>query len=154
MAHLHEKIDWTVDVFIVQGDAVLLRKHDKYKRWLVPGGHIELDEEPTQAALREVREEVGMEVKLVGEIPPIGEEGEYEELLAPRFMNIHGVNENHKHISLVYFATAEDRETKQGEEEVSDELKWFTREELDNPSFGVSETIRHYARAALDELGS
>jgi hypothetical protein len=53
MSHLHEKIDFTVEVFVVSGDAVLLRKHDKYKIWLGVGGHIELDEEPTQAAVRD-----------------------------------------------------------------------------------------------------
>src|ERR1700753_3574083 len=102
MPHIHEKIDWTVDVFIVNGDAVLLRKHDKYKKWLVPGGHIELDEEPTAAALPEVREEVGLDVELVGEVPKITEGGEYKELLAPRFMNIHPVSDTHQHLSVVY----------------------------------------------------
>lgn len=54
MAHIHEKIDFTVEVFVVFQNKVLLRKHDKYKIWLSVGGHIELDEDPNQAALREV----------------------------------------------------------------------------------------------------
>lgn len=60
MPHIHERIDWTVDVLIVHEDRVLLRKHDKYKVWLMVGGHIELDEGPEEAALREVQEEVGL----------------------------------------------------------------------------------------------
>lgn len=39
-----------------------MRRHDKYKIWLGVGGHIELDEDPNQAALREVKEEVGLAV--------------------------------------------------------------------------------------------
>lgn len=152
MPHIHEKIDWTVDVFIVNDGAVLLRKHDKYKRWLVPGDHIELDEEPTEAALREVREEVGLDVELVGEVPSITEGLEYRELLAPRFMNMHPVNDTHQHISLVYLARSKSRDTTQGETEISEELRWFTEEELDDPSFGIGETIKYYAKVALKEV--
>ena len=56
MAHIHEKIDFTVEVFVVYQDKVLLRKHDKYGMWLSVGGHIELDEDPNETALREVKE--------------------------------------------------------------------------------------------------
>ena len=149
MPHIHEKIDWTVDVLVVQGDAVLLRKHDKYKMWLMVGGHVELDELPTDAAVRETREEVGLDVVLVGSVPAITEGTGYQELLAPAFMNIHPIHETHRHISLVYFARAETREFSQGEHEISDEIRGFTREELDDPSWGIQPTIVHYAKAAL-----
>jgi 8-oxo-dGTP pyrophosphatase MutT (NUDIX family) len=59
MAHIHEKIDFTVDVFVVYRNKVLLRMHEKYHQWLAVGGHVELDEDPNQAALREVLEELG-----------------------------------------------------------------------------------------------
>ncbi|HEX8947222.1 MAG TPA: NUDIX domain-containing protein [Candidatus Paceibacterota bacterium] len=154
MAHIHEKIDWTVEVFVVNDGAVLLRMHDKYKFWLSVGGHIELDEEPTQAALREVKEEVGLDAKLIGEVAQVSEGEGYRELLPPRFMNIHAINETHQHVSLVYFATADSREiTENVESEKSDNIRWFTREDLDDPNFGLRETIRHYAYAALDAAG-
>jgi len=53
MSHIHEKIDFTVEVFIVYKNKVLLRMHDKHHRWLSVGGHIELDEDPIQAAMRD-----------------------------------------------------------------------------------------------------
>ena len=65
MPHIHEKVDFTVEVFIVYKDKVLLRKHDKYGIWLSVGGHIELDEDPVQAALREVKEEVCLNIELI-----------------------------------------------------------------------------------------
>ena len=34
MAHLHEKIDFGADAFVVYRDKVLLRKHEKYGLWL------------------------------------------------------------------------------------------------------------------------
>lgn len=56
MAHIHYKNDFTVEVFVVHQDKVLLRLHDKYKIWLSVGGHIDLDEDPNKAAIREVKE--------------------------------------------------------------------------------------------------
>ena len=49
MPHIHTKpgqIDYTADSFVVHVPTkrVLIRYHDKYDMWLVPGGHIELDD--------------------------------------------------------------------------------------------------------------
>jgi 8-oxo-dGTP diphosphatase len=44
---------------------VLLVHHNKLGRWLYPGGHVEPDEDPAQAAIREVREETGVGVQLI-----------------------------------------------------------------------------------------
>lgn len=153
MAHLHDALDWTVDVYIVNDGAVLLRKHDKYKLWLVPGGHIELDELPTDAAIREAKEETGLDIELVGEVPQITEGGAYKELLAPLFMNVHPINETHSHISLVYAARTDSRDIVQGEGEISDEMRWFTKEELESSEWDLQETIRHYGKRALEVVG-
>jgi 8-oxo-dGTP pyrophosphatase MutT (NUDIX family) len=60
MPHIHEKIDFTAETFIVYKNKVLLRLHDKYKFWASVGGHIELHEDPNEAAVREAKEEVGL----------------------------------------------------------------------------------------------
>ena len=113
MAHLHEKVDFTVEVFIVFEDKVLLRRHDKYDKWLGVGGHVELDEEPNQAAIREVKEEVGLEVELIDRSRRLQiEDSGYSELIPPRYMNIHDINEVHKHLSLVYFAKSKSEKRK------------------------------------------
>jgi 8-oxo-dGTP pyrophosphatase MutT (NUDIX family) len=64
MAGSNRSIDVTVEVFVVFRNRVLLRKHEKYGIWLSVGGHIEPDEDPNQAAVREVREEAGLEIAL------------------------------------------------------------------------------------------
>lgn len=149
MPHIHEKIDFTAEVFIVHGGEVLLRKHDKLKIWMSVGGHIELHEDPPTAALREVREEVGLEVVLLGDAKTYSD-GTIE-LITPRFLNRHKVNDTHEHIASVYFATAPHRNVVEGvPSEKSDGIKWFTREELDDPTYGVIENVRYYAKAALD----
>jgi len=157
MAHIHDKIDFTAEVFVVFKDRVLLRKHDKYKLWLSVGGHIELDEDPNQTAVREVKEEVGLDVRLV-DADFVSEEtenyifGHNKELMPPRFLNRHRINENHEHVTMVYFGVAKTDNIKQGESELSDEVKWFSKEDMDDPIYGIKDSVRHYAKKALQEL--
>lgn len=46
---------------------VLLVEHRKAGLWLYPGGHVEPDEAPAEAAVREVAEETGLAVEVVAE---------------------------------------------------------------------------------------
>lgn len=159
MPHLHEKVDFTAEVFIVHNHKVLLRLHDKYHIWLGVGGHVELDEDPNQAAVREAKEEVGLDVRLFpngilysAALPGAGEESGYVELIPPRFMNRHRINENHEHVTLIYLATAASDGIGPSETEKSDGIKWFTKEELLNDRYDIRPTIKHYALAALAEV--
>src|SRR5437868_15224283 len=97
MAHIHEKIDFTVAIFVVHGGKVLLIHHRKLNKWLPLGGHIELDEDPEIAALREAKEESGLEVELLGERPPTTGLGT-RALIAPRFLDIHRISSTHEQI--------------------------------------------------------
>jgi 8-oxo-dGTP pyrophosphatase MutT (NUDIX family) len=47
------------------GQRVLLVHHNKLQRWLYPGGHVDANEDPAQAALREVREETGIIAEVI-----------------------------------------------------------------------------------------
>jgi 8-oxo-dGTP pyrophosphatase MutT (NUDIX family) len=40
--------------------------HPRLHRWMLPGGHVEADENPAEAGLREVAEETGFTAQLVG----------------------------------------------------------------------------------------
>lgn len=46
-------------------ERVLLVHHNKLRRWLYPGGHIDPDEDPAQAAQREVLEETGIHTEVI-----------------------------------------------------------------------------------------
>ena len=65
----HMKKHFTATAFVVRGDATLLHWHKRLAQWLPPGGHIEPDEEPAEAALREVREETGLVCEVVATSP-------------------------------------------------------------------------------------
>jgi ADP-ribose pyrophosphatase YjhB (NUDIX family) len=54
MAHLHEKIDFTVAIFVVRDGRILLVHHRNLDQWRPLGGPIELDEDPETAAYRSV----------------------------------------------------------------------------------------------------
>lgn len=151
MPHIHEKIDFTVEVFIVYRDKVLLRMHDKYKIWLSVGGHIELDEDPIEGALREVKEEVGLEIEIVGETFDFNEDN-YTYLIPPRYLGKHKVSETHTHIPLVYFARAKNDEIKDSHHDhEKTEVIWATMEDLDK--MDLRPNVRHLATKALEELG-
>jgi 8-oxo-dGTP pyrophosphatase MutT (NUDIX family) len=152
MPHINDKIDLTVEVFIVYGNKVLLRRHDKYKIWLSVGGHIELDEDPNQAALREVKEEVGLDVVLLDRRTLKINNLKYKELIPPKFLNRHYINDNHEHVTMVYFAVSKTDKINLSEEEKSEEVRWFTKEELDDDRFDLRENIRFYAKEALREF--
>ncbi|HLP79937.1 MAG TPA: NUDIX domain-containing protein [Acidobacteriota bacterium] len=147
MPHIHEKIDFTSEVFIVFESKVLLRFHEKYKIWLSVGGHVELDEDPVQAALREVKEEVGMDVQLVETSKtPVFSESNFKSILAPAYMNRHRVSPTHEHVTCVYFARATSNKTVVAPHEQAP-LRWFSLAELDTVE--LKENVRFYAQEAL-----
>lgn len=156
MPHIHEKIDFAADAFIVYKNKVLLRKHDKHKMWLSVGGHIELHEDPMEAVVREAKEEVGLDIEIFGELPDFENAAGEKELVAPRFLNRHPTTASgHEHISFIYFARSNTDEVRETEgEEKSGGLKWFTEEELDDPQYELLPKIRHYAKEALRALSS
>jgi len=154
MPHIHEKIDFCSETFVVFENKVLLRKHDKMKIWLSVGGHIELHEDPCQAAIREVWEEVGLNVTLYQEPDkqPEFPNSKLKSLIVPQYANRHPITDTHEHIAFVFFATTKNDVLKLSETEVAEDCRWFTREELIKNEFNIPETTQFYALKALEKL--
>ena len=150
MAHIHEKIDFTVAIFVVQHDKVLLILHRKLGKWLPLGGHVELDEDPEAAALREAREESGLEVELLGERPPTTEPGT-RALIAPRFLDIHRITDTHEHIGLIYWARPRNGSLALAEAEHHD-IRWCSSEDLEALQPAMSNAVKWYCRKAIEEV--
>ena len=150
MAHIHERIDFTVAIFVVSKGKVLLVHHRNLNKWLPLGGHIELDEDPEAAALREAKEESGLEVELLGERPPTTEPGT-RALIAPRFLDIHRINDTHNHIGMMYLARPKNGTLTLSASEHHD-IRWCSAADLDNLQPPMSEAVKWYCRAALKEV--
>ena len=150
MPHIHERIDFTVQLWIVYENKVLLRFHEKFHEWLGVGGHIELDEDPLQAAHREAQEEVGLSVTIPGD--PQSRNYLLTELPVPNFMNRHRISDTHEHIGLEYFALATTDVLVIPDTHEKAECRWCTKSEVQELS--MDERARRYALAALDALGS
>jgi 8-oxo-dGTP pyrophosphatase MutT (NUDIX family) len=155
MAHIHEKIDFTVAIFVVHDKKILLIHHRKLDKWLPLGGHIELDEDPEQAALREAKEESGLDVELLGERPPTTSPGT-RALLAPRFLDIHRITDTHEHIGMIYWA----RPKRGGSAPAAElaaaaehhDIRWCSSDELDKLQPPMSDAVKWYCRKAIEEV--
>jgi 8-oxo-dGTP pyrophosphatase MutT (NUDIX family) len=150
MAHIHEKIDFTVAIFVVHDGRLLLIHHRGLDKWLPLGGHIELDEDPEQAALREAKEESGLDVELLGERPPTTGPGT-RALIAPRFLDIHRINATHEHIGLIYWARPRGGTVTLAAGEHHD-IRWCSAADLDTLQPAMDAAVRWYCRKAIEEV--
>lgn len=133
---------------------LLMVFHRKLNVWVIPGGHLEPNEYPHEGALREIKEETGIEAKILdsSEIKCKFSAKEAQiptpYLILSEFIPTKGDKEAHIHIDLIYLAVADEKEVVKQEDEVED-VKWMTWEEvLESNTF---ESIKEFARKRVGE---
>lgn len=139
--------DFVAGAFVVRGEKVLLLNHKKYGIWLQPGGHIEEKETPDEAAVRETREETGLEVEIVGNEDVIREDR--VDLPQPLNINLHRIEDGHWHCDFLYLAKIKSRIDDQ--EYDSSDINWFSKEELDDGRYDLPETTRKWGKKAIEK---
>ncbi|MFN0071830.1 MAG: NUDIX hydrolase [Chloroflexota bacterium] len=140
---------FTVAVFVVWNQRVLLHKHAKLGMWLPPGGHIEPGELPDDAAIREVHEETGVTALLHGARGlPISYP---QQLIQPAGIQVEDIGPGHQHIDLIYFAapTAHGWEI-HPEHARSVQAGWYELEELEK--LGVNDEVRAWSEQAVSAV--
>jgi 8-oxo-dGTP pyrophosphatase MutT (NUDIX family) len=145
---------FTVAVFVVHQQRILLHYHRKLGKWLPPGGHIEDNELPDEAAVREVLEETGIRARLMGGRGlPIDEP---LQLVLPAGIQVENIYAGHQHIDLVYFGLPEPDDLLAAEIDPhlaeSDQVGWYALAEL--ARLGASDEIQAWAARALDALST
>lgn len=115
--------------FIVHQGKVLLHLHKKLNIWLPVGGHVDENELPHEAALREIREESGLEARLFDPRPRL-EMGDVADLPCPFHILLENINDDHQHIDLIYYATSETDILSPKNEETA-ELRWLALDEIE-----------------------
>lgn len=141
---------FTATVFVVFKGKTLLHMHKKLNRWLPVGGHIDRDEIPQVAAVREAKEEAGIDVELF--CPrDLKSFSDVKELIPPVHMLLEDINEYHQHIDFIFYGTSKSFEIGEGAE-AADTLRWFTIEEL-KATQGMPADVIFLAEEAINLLG-
>jgi ADP-ribose pyrophosphatase YjhB (NUDIX family) len=140
--------DFTATTFVVQGGRTLLLRHKKLGLWLPPGGHIDPDELPDDAARREVLEESGLEVELIS---PRSRLGDVPVLSRPECILLEDISDDHQHIDLIYFARVTGGSLTISDSE-ADGYRWCTSDELE--AGDIHEDIRRLGQQAISKVTS
>ena len=143
MAHIHELYDFTTSAFVIhpKEPKILLLLHKKLGKWLQPGGHVELNENPLQTLHHEMLEETGLNPTDYVIIEPSESprpKGNNRPLPLPFYFNEHNFNETHKHIDICYLAKASITKLTTEPDGASD-IGWFT----------IAQINKHYAAGKM-----
>ena len=158
---------FTVTTFVSMNGATLLHWHRKVGLWLPPGGHIEPNEDPMQAARREALEETGIVVELLPTTSAFSY-GDPPQLSPPATIMVEPIGsfdgeDAHHHIDMIYFARpASDEPPGVPADTLQDAWQWVSREQLEDDApltlsgvtAHISEDVRVLGMAAIDHAAT
>lgn len=123
---------------------ILFIHHKKLNKWLFVGGHIELNEDPETAVKREVKEEVNLDIEILGDRYP-----REEDYIRPFALQKNVIKENHIHMDIFYIAIVKNLDKLKISPNEILNYKWFSKEEIELNDF---DTFPEKKKMALDAL--
>ena len=125
---------FTATVYIIKEGKVLLIHHRKFNKWLPPGGHIDENETPTDAACREAEEETGLKIELISQENIWIEHSNAKSLKRPYMCLLeeipaHGGKPAHQHIDFIYLGRPIGGKEAACHREIGN-MGWFTLNEV------------------------
>lgn len=115
-------------VYVVHEGATLLHEHDRLGMWLPPGGHIDRDELPHEAAVRECYEETGLDASLVAPEGDVESEAARSIPQPQQFLlediNVHDGEVGHQHVDFVFYGRVDSREVAPAGRDEADPSVW------------------------------
>jgi 8-oxo-dGTP pyrophosphatase MutT (NUDIX family) len=134
MPHIHELYDFTASAFILHPSEpkICLLMHRKLHKWLQPGGHVELHEDPLEALAHELIEETGLTPEDYTIIEPADQPHPRgsKTLPLPMHFNVHPFKDTeHRHIDVGYLVQSKTEKLNPQQEE-SQIIGWFNLDEI------------------------
>lgn len=145
MKNIQKHFCVSVFVYDKENKKILLVHHKKMGVWVQPGGHVELNESPEEAAIREVYEETGLTIKLIGDRKP----RDFDYIL-PLAIQKNEINENHIHMDFVYVAYLDGDNKLVLNEKESTGIGWFTLDEIKDSSFNTFPDVVEWANIIVN----
>lgn len=129
------KREFTSTVYILENDKVLLIFHKKLQKWLPPGGHIDPNETPPEAARREAFEETGLHISIIPQENIWVDNWNAKSIERPYLCLLEEIPEHngvpaHQHIDMVFLARPLEGKLIENPEE-TDGLRWFSWDEVE-----------------------
>jgi 8-oxo-dGTP pyrophosphatase MutT (NUDIX family) len=149
-------------VYVVHEGATLLHEHEKLGLWLPPGGHVDRDELPHEAALRETREETGLEVSLLADsTDPAGPESDtVKPLPEPQQLLLEDIDVHadgrvaHQHVDSVFYGATETRAIDPAPGETPAEAwEWVRKAQLRGNPDRYEPDVIELGTEAIDRIG-
>ncbi len=153
------KKQFTATGYVVNRDRsrMLMIFHNTLGLWLPPGGHVDPDEFPGDTAVREVREETGLDAQHAGaHTLDLGLDTQTEaQLPTPFAMAAQLIPESQKdvehiHMDLMYLLVGDDGAGLTALEAEVQAARWFTKEEILH-GLHTPDSVRAFARQQLAE---
>lgn len=136
--------------------SLLLVHHKKFDKWMIPGGHVESYENQFECALREVKEETGLDIEIQDIVSEkfsqtFTDAKSYKApfVILEEFIPEYKDKPEHFHLDFLYFGFAKTKKIQIAENE-SNDIKWFNQEEFNN--LNLFESTKYYGNLIFKHL--